>query len=279
MSSQLKILETLASKNKSQKEDIHRLNTLVLKQAATISTLTSLLEDKSGSPSKRARLSSGETSGKSKSQELSSTIMSVTPQGFAKLSAAPSSSSSSTLSFKGHPLSQTKSTTEKAGAFERSRGSDAMFQTQRSLFQDTTMENEDGGPLFKSHSQASASTTLYIIGQDSGFGRLSILPFQTLKDVQAVLSKLNSVLVCSYGFKVVGGCPDEVFAVVSKSSLYGAWSSCVGVFLDEWSAQAMARSMNRSLDEKDTREVKSRFNDAKFLNYSHVKVYVDKFSK
>jgi hypothetical protein len=119
---------------------------------------------------------------------------------------------------------------------------------------------------------------LYMVAKNGGYGKLVAVPVVGLltSKLNRDLTTLNCVAIDQYGYELSVGWPKKAYAVASKSSPDGPWSSCVALFADKKSSKQMTRSMNAAFDEKDMREKKNRFTDDSYLDYKSVPVLVEK---
>jgi hypothetical protein len=119
---------------------------------------------------------------------------------------------------------------------------------------------------------------LYMVAKNGGYGKLVAVPVVGLltSKLNRDLITLDCVAIDQYGYELSVGWPKKAYAVASKSSPEGPWSSCVALFADKKSSKQMTRSMNAAFDEKDMREKKNRFTDDSYLDYKSVPVLVEK---
>ena len=267
--------------------NLANLTEIVLQLKTSVDTLSDKMSSKSKKASKRnvVRI-------KAKSPTIRSKGRSPSILASRSGAAAVSFSTPQTFPLKLKSGKTAHSTRSKAETHSRQRissNTDSLSQqsskdssVKKSLFQEEEEANilpilydsYDSQTSFKSKTKKA----LYMVAKNGGYGKLVAVPVMGLltTKLNKDLITLDCVAIDQYGYELSVGWPKEAYAVASKSSPEGPWSSCVALFADKKSSKQMTRSMNAALDEKDTRLKKNRFTDDSYLDYKSVTVLVEK---
>ena len=271
-------------------EIILQLKTSVDQLKTSVDTLSDKMSSKSKKASKRNVVRIKAKSPKSptiRSKGRSPSILASRSRA-----AAVSLSTPTTFPSKLKPGKTAHSTRSKAETHFRQRissNTDSLSQQSskdssvtKSLFQ----EEEEANILpilydsYDSQTSLKSKTkkALYMVAKNGGYGKLIAVPVVGLltSKLNRDLITLDCVAIDQYGYELSVGWPKKAYAVASKSSPEGPWSSCVALFADKESSKQMTQSMNVALDEKDTRLKKNRFTDDSYLHYKSVPVLVEK---